>query len=324
MAKLADALDLGSNGEIHGGSNPSLPTPAHGRHDETRKITMMNVTINNVTEVDKEVEISSSNDELAPHFEDAYKRYQQTALLKGFRKGKAPLSMIKQVYGESIRYTALDRIANDLYREAMQARDIRPIGAPVLTTIDYTPENGLNFKIKYEVLPVFELGRYTGISVEKPVHLITDEELNDELDRIRRSNSTLADAVKVSGPHTLVTVDIQELDGGASPLVGRKTTDAKLYLADTSVFKEIREKLIGADLNARVRMTVEPAGGEQGGKRHLEVFLKQIKDVILPEITDEFVNKITRGKTSGVEGFRNELKESITKYWDDSSRRRTL
>ncbi|HLB00110.1 MAG TPA: hypothetical protein VJO14_01870, partial [Bacteroidota bacterium] len=59
-------------------------------------------------------------------------------------------------------------------------------------------------------------------------------------------------------------------------------------------------------------------------KRHLEVFLKQIKDVILPEITDEFVNKITRGKTSGVEGFRNELKESITKYWDDRSRRRTL
>jgi trigger factor len=284
----------------------------------------MNVSINDVTEVDKEVEITSSNDELAPHFEEAYRRYRQKADLKGFRKGKAPLDMIRKVYGESIRYSALDRIANDLYREAMEERKIRPIGDPVLTTIDYTPENGLSFKIKYEVLPVFDLAAYKGVKVEKPVHVITDEELNEEMDRIRRSNSTLADAVKVSGPHTLVTVDIQELDGTGTPLVGRKTADAKLYLADTSIFKEIREKLIGAELNATVRLSVEPAEGEKGEKRELEILVKQIKDVNLPEVTDEFVGKITKGKTADVAAFNAELKESIRKYWEDRSRRRTL
>jgi len=284
----------------------------------------MNVSINDVTEVDKEVEITSSNDELTPHFEEAYRRYQQSAALKGFRKGKAPLAMIRQVYGESIRYSALDRIANDLYRTAMEERKIRPIGDPVLTTIDYTPENGLSFKIKYEVLPLFELGAYKGVKVEKPLHVITDEELGEEMDRIRRSNSTLADAVKVSGPHTLVTVDIQELDGSGAPLVGRKTADAKLYLADTSIFRELREKLIGAELNATVRVTVGPGEGEQGEKHDLEVFVKQIKDVILPEVNDEFVTKITKGKTTGVAAFNEELKESIRKYWEERSRRRTL
>ncbi len=284
----------------------------------------MNVSINDVTEVDKEVEITSSNEELTPHFEEAYRRYQQTAALKGFRKGKAPLSMIRQVYGESIRYSALDRIANNLYREAMEERKIRPIGEPVLTTIDYNPENGLSFKIKYEVLPDFDLDGYTGVKVEKPVHLITDEELNDELDRIRRSNSTLTEAAKVSGPHTLVTVDIQELDDGGTPLVGRKTTDAKLYLADKSIFREIREKLIGAELDATVRMTVEPAEGEQGEKRNIEVHLRQIKDVNLPDVTDEFIVGITKGKTRDVATFNAELKESIRKYWDEKSRRRTL
>jgi len=284
----------------------------------------MNVSINDVTEVDKEVEITSSNDELTPRFEEAYRRYQQSASLKGFRKGKAPLSMIRQVYGESIRYSALDRIANDLYREAMEERKIRPIGDPVLTTIDYTPENGLSFKIKYEVLPAFTLGEYRGVKVEKPVHVVTDEELGEEMDRIRRSNSTLSDAVKVSGPHSLVTVDIQELDEGGTPLVGRKTTDAKLYLADSSIFKEIREKLVGAELNATVRLTVEPAEGETGEKRNLEILVKQIKDVNLPEVTDEFVAKITKGKTTGVAAFNDELKESLRKYWEEKSRRRTL
>ena len=274
----------------------------------------MNVSITDITDVDKEVEISTTSEELTPHFEEAYRKYQQTASLKGFRKGKAPLSMIRQVYGESIRYTSLDGIANDLYRNAMEERDIRPIGDPVLTTIDFKPETGLNFRIRYEVLPVFALGTYKGVRAEKPIHEITDTELQEEINRIRRSNSTLADVSRIADAQTLVTVDIQELDDAGTPLIGRKTTDAKLYLADESIFREIREKLIGAETGAPVRMTVGPSDGEQGEKRNLEVLVKQIKSVTLPEVTDEFVLKITRGKTSSAADFTAELRESIRKY----------
>ena len=284
----------------------------------------MQVSITDVTDVDKEVEISTTPDELDPHFEEAYRKYQATASLKGFRKGKAPLSMIRQVYGESIRYTAIDTIANDLYRRAMEERDIRPIGDPVLTTIDYKPESGLNFKIRYEVLPDFQLGSYKGVGVEKPVHEITDAELQEELDRIRRSNSTLADITKIENEQTLAVVDIQELDDDGTPLIGRKTSDARLYLADPSIFREIREKLIGAEVGSTVRMTTEPGEGEEGQKRNLEVLVKQAKSVTLPEVTDEFVSKITKEKTTSSAAFLDELKESIRRYWDDRSRRRTL
>ncbi len=123
---------------------------------------------------------------------------------------------------------------------------------------------------------------------------------------------------------TLVTVDIQELDDTGTPLIGRKTTDARLYLADDSIFREIREKLIGAETGAAVRMTVEPREGEQGEKRNLEVQVKQIKAVTLPDVTDEFVSTITKGKTTTAAAFTAELRESIRKYWDDRSRRRTL
>jgi trigger factor len=293
-----------------------------GHH--TQHIDLMNVTITDVTDVDKEVEISTTPEELDPHFEEAYRKYRESAELKGFRKGKAPLSMIRQIYGESIRYSAIDTIANDLYRRAMEERSIRPIGDPVLTTIDYKPETGLNFRIRYEVLPEFTLGTYTGVKVERPVHEITDAELQDEMDRIRRSNSTLAEASKIENEQTLVTADIQELDEGGTPLIGRRTADAKLYLADDSIFREIREKLIGAEAGSSVRMTVEPRDGEQGEKRALEVTVKQIKSVTLPEVTDDFVKKITKDKTPTAGAFRQELRESIRRYWDDRSRRRTL
>lgn len=284
----------------------------------------MNVSVNDITDVEKEIEISTTPDELFPRFEEVYREYQKSASLKGFRKGKVPLSMIKKVYGERLRYSALDNIASDIFRDTMEERKIRPIGDPVLTTIDYKPESGLNFKIKYEILPKFTLGKYTGISVEKPVHEITDAEIDEELTRIRRTNSTLTDAQKIETEQSLITADLQELDETGMPLVGRKTTDAKLYLADESIFRDIRDKLIGASRDDVVRMTVEPREGEKGEKRNVEITVKQIKHVTLPEVTDEFIDKITKGKTKDVAAFRTELTESIRKYWDDRSRRRLL
>ncbi len=284
----------------------------------------MNVAIIDVTDVDKEVEISSSNEELTPHFEEAYRKYRQTASLKGFRKGKAPIDMIRQVYGESIRYSALDEIANNLYRAAMEERDIRPIGDPVLTTIDYKPESGLNFRIRYEVLPVFDLGTYRGVKVERPVHEITEEELAAETDRIRRTNSVLTDAGRIESEQTLVLADIQELDESGTPLIGRRTTDARLYLGDESIFSEIRERLIGAETGAAVRMKVGPREGERGETRNIEVTVKQIKAVSLPELNDEFIAKITNGKTTTVADFRAEMLRSVQHYWEDRSRRRTI
>lgn len=302
-----------------------VPSPARAhtrRHPLNER--QMNISVTDITDVEKEIEISTTNEELAPRFEEAYKQYQKTASVKGFRKGKVPLSMIRQVYGESIRYSSLDGIANDLFRDAMEERNIRPVGDPVLTTIDYTPEAGLNFKIKYEILPDFPLGSYRGMKVEKPVHEITEAELTEEMDRIRRSNSTLTDGESIASEQTLVTADLQELDEGGTPLVGRKTADAKLYLADESIFRDIREKLIGAPLNGTVRLTIEPREGEEGEKRNIEVTVKQIKNVELPEVTDEFVQKITKGKTKTVADFNAELRESLRKFWEDRSRRRLL
>jgi trigger factor len=162
------------------------------------------------------------------------------------------------------------------------------------------------------------------VRIEKPVHEISEAEVQEELDRIRRSNSTLADITKIETDQTLAVVDIQEMDESGSPLIGRKTVDARLYLADGSIFREIREKLIGAEVGSTVRLTTEPREGEEGARRNLEVLVKQAKSVTLPEVTDEFVLKITKEKTATSAAFLDELRESVRRYWDDRSRRRAL
>src|SRR5690349_22883760 len=129
----------------------------------------MEVSINDITEVQKEIQIEASAAELAPLFEDAYKRYQPKIEIRGFRKGKVPLAMVKKIHGESIEYNSLDTIAGDFYRKIVEERDIHPIGEPVVTDMDYRRGETLKFKIKYEIKPSFELKAYKSLALEKLV-----------------------------------------------------------------------------------------------------------------------------------------------------------
>jgi trigger factor len=79
----------------------------------------LEVNINNLSEVLQEAEILVTNEELQPLFEQAYSKERKRIEVKGFRKGKAPLAMVKKLYGESIEQDTLNDAASDFYRKAM-------------------------------------------------------------------------------------------------------------------------------------------------------------------------------------------------------------
>ena len=97
----------------------------------------MQVTLTSPSDVQQEVEIQLSHEELQPSFEKAFAKYRAKAELKGFRKGKAPMEMIRKLYGEAIEHESLDDIANDAFHKAMEERNIRPLGTPSMTDIDF-------------------------------------------------------------------------------------------------------------------------------------------------------------------------------------------
>lgn len=282
---------------------------------------MMEVLITDINDVRKEIEVTASADELAPHFEKAYKERLPDIEIKGFRKGKVPLDLVKKLHGESIEHQSLDSIVNDVYRQVVRERNIQPIGDPVLTEMDYKRGEALTFKITYEVSPTFDLKAYKGIPIEKPVHRVTDEEIEGEILRLRRSDSSTSDASEVTDDEHVVTADIQETDPAGSPLIGRKTSDARLHLADESIYPDIKRALRHAapGTTHRVTLTTEKEGKKQPA--HLEIAVKKIEKVILPELDGEFVKKLTKGKIQTPEEFRKHLREDLERYWEDRSER---
>lgn len=281
----------------------------------------MEVTVRNISEVSREIEITASSEELQPHFEKAYKAYQPKIEIKGFRKGKAPLDLVKKLYGDMIEQDSLEEIASDLYRQAVTERELKPIGDPVLVDMNYKRSEHFWFKIQYDVRPTIQLKEYTGFQVEKPIHTVTDKELEEELLRLRRMNSTTETVDRATDDEHVITAEVQELDKTGFPIIGKKTENARFYLADEQLEAPIKEALKHAERGGEYRVQFSHQHDGHTHEVNLKINVTKVERVVLPPLDDAFVAKITKDKVKTVEEFRAGLRQDLIEYWNEKSRR---
>lgn len=277
----------------------------------------MQVTINTLSDVKQEATIELADGELQPHFEKAYATYRAKVELKGFRKGKAPLPMVKKLYGEAIEHEALDDIANTFYHQAMEERNIHPIGRPSMVDMDFKRGERFQFRIEYEVKPPVELKTYKGIAVERLVHNVSDQEVDEEIDQLRKANSATAPAEAVTDDEHIITADVQELDEAGTPLIGRKSNGVRFYLADHSLATEIHDALQSATVGQPVQVTYESTHGDHNHTTRLSITPKTIEKVTLPAFDEALVKKVTGNGKSSPDAFKTSLRDDLQRYWSE-------
>lgn len=281
----------------------------------------MDVSITPLSEVSHEVEITTSAKELEPHFDKAYRSYRAGAELKGFRRGKAPLDLIKRLYGDMIEYDSLGSVASTLYREVVKERDLKPLGEPVIVDMDYKRGEHFRFKVKYDVRPTIPLKDYRKIPLERKVHEVTDREVDGELLRLRRINSTLEEVTAVSDDEHVVTAEIQELDPSGVPLIGKKRQSSRFYLADPQLEQPIKDALGKAEKGTDVKVNFKHAHGDHEHDVHLSMAIQKIERVQLPPLDDAFAVKVTKGKITSLAELRTSIQRDLEAYWTDKHQR---
>ncbi len=275
----------------------------------------MELNINKLSQTEQEAEIKLSWDELAPYFEEAYKKFQAEAEIKGFRKGKAPLELIKRQFGEQIEYDALDDIVNEVYQNLVRDKKIEVIGTPELVDVDYKRGESLTFKVKYEVLPEIQISNYNNLEVEKIVHEVDDKEVENEIRRLLIANATYEEADEVQGELYRVTVDLQGVDQNNLPVLGRRSENVVIDLDDESIVESLRQRLLRAKKNDEfiIELTVD------NKPEKVRVSVKKIEKKILPDLNDGFASKVTGGKVNTVEDLRNYIKDELQRWWNEYS-----
>ncbi len=282
----------------------------------------MEVTIKSNTDCEQEMQITMSQEELAPHFEKAYREAAPALEIKGFRKGKVPMHMIKKMFGASIEYQAVEDISNDMFRKEIETRDINPIGTPTIVKLDFKPGTPLTYAIKYEVRPQFELKDYSGLTIEKYIHNSNDTELNNEIERLQQTNSTLEEAQKIDDENYVATVDMVDFDEKGTILSTSKREGMRIYLKEKSTEKEIKEALQGISVGEVKDVKFTHQHGDHSHDVHLQLTVKKIEKVILPTADDTLAQKISNGKFQTIEELKQNIKKDLEDFWKERSDRR--
>lgn len=249
----------------------------------------MEPTIRQTSDIKHELDVALTSEELAPYLDAAYREAQKNVSLKGFRKGKVPVQMIKKMYGPALEQEAHDEAIQKEFAKCADKLELRPIGQPMITRLDRTEDGGLSFTVAYEVMPEFQLGEYKGLPAQRIYHITSEEEIQNGLRRFQEGQASLEDAESIADENHSAVLDFVRLENGEHLEEGAMR-DVPIYLRRDDVNQDLKASLLNTKLNDT--FTVDLPTGEDETMNTYEVNVKRISRVVIPELDDQFAAKI--------------------------------
>ena len=282
----------------------------------------MEKKVNEIAKHEHELEVTLTYDEIKPEIEEAYNKERKKISIDGFRKGKAPLNVIKKMYGESIEYQAAETISNKKFWNIVDTDNLKPISTPKLVDIDLVSGEKLSFKVIYEVKPKLELKNYKGLEIEKPILKVRDEDVEFEFSRILKGYASYMDAEVIEDKCRFVA-NLQRVNDDGTPFEGSETENLTVDLSEPSVNVDLQEKSKGKKVGETFEFSFvdEHKHGEETHKEEYKYVIEVVKieKVTYPEFDEEFVQKISNKQAKTIDEFKNQIKDSYQKYYESQS-----
>ena len=279
-----------------------------------------NKTETNTFELEVTVDGAVFMDAVNKVFKKQVKRIQ----VPGFRKGKAPRAIIEKIYGEEIFY---DDAMQDCYPEALddacREAELKVVTVTALEATEVS-KDGFTFKATVIVEPEIEISDYDGIEVERLSTEVTEEMIDEEIDRVRDRNSrmvTVEDRPAENGD--TVVIDFEGFCDGEA-FEGGKAEEYNLELGSGNFIPGFEEQLVGHSTGDEFTIDVKfpeeyQAENLKGKDAQFKIKLHEIKKKELPEVDDDFVKDVSEKDT--VAEYREEIKEQIQKRLEGESER---
>lgn len=283
----------------------------------------MDTKVNVLSDVEQELEVTLSYDEISDEIKDAYKKEGKDISMPGFRKGKVPMHILKKTYGDAIEYKASEDIANKKFWEIVDDMKLEPISTPSMTDLDFVRGEKLFFKIKYEVKPVLELKDYTGLEIEKPIFKVKDSDIEAEIEQIKKSKATFEETDTVNDKYHRITVDLQRKDKDGTPIIGSRSENIAIDLSDPGVAPAILEGALGKKTGEKFDFNFvdEHKHGEETHKEEFfyDAEIKKAEKLVFPEENEEFFKSVSNNKAASNNELKAHITENYQKYFNQQA-----
>lgn len=226
--------------------------------------------------------------------ERAARRYASNVRLPGFRPGKAPAAMVRRRFADAIRQEALESLVQDAYKEVLEREKLQPIAQPHVHDLKFAENEPLTFELHVEVRPEVKLARLTGFRVERPSTAVTDEQVKEQIERMREQRASLTPVTERPQPGDIVTVQLATADEtGAMP----EGKEYRLELGGGQAIPGIEELIMEATPGQTVERPVKwpddfPDEARRGQTMLARVALSDVKRKSLPTLDDAFAREV--------------------------------
>ena len=272
----------------------------------------MEIKVNDLTSVDKEITILANREDLQPKFDEAYKGIRPKVNLPGFRPGKAPIGLIKKRFGQEIEVEEINKYIQEIF-ESKVVEEHDPVGETQM--LDFQWENDeLEVTFKIGTKPTVELTDLSKIKVKSMVHDVSDAEVEEEIERAIEREGNWEDVDTEINEESKITADVSSLDDDGNLVDGDTDTDQSIDMRQDSAAGFLKA-LKGKKAGDVVDMTLE----EDGETDHFRVEVKKVHVLHKAEMNEEFIAKQTNDEAKTEDEYRSFIKSKMQEYYDQSS-----
>lgn len=285
----------------------------------------MQVSVETTQGLERRLTITVPAAAISTEVEKELRNIAKNRRIDGFRPGKAPVAIIKKMFGLSVLQDVASRQMQNHFYQAIIANKLTPAGAPTFAPGQLAEGKDLEFAATFEVYPEVELNALDKIEVTKPVVEITAEDLDTMLGTLRKQHATWAktDAAAASGDRVVIdfvgSIDGEEFEGG-------KASDFTLELGQGRMIPGFEDGIIGKKAGEEVTVNVTfpaeyHAENLKGKAAQFAVTVKAVETQQLPEVNDEFAKLFGLAEAT-VDALKAEVKKNMERELNNSIKAR--
>jgi trigger factor len=261
----------------------------------------------------RELDLEIPAEEVSKAMERVAKEFARIANVPGFRRGKAPISLIRRRFADDIKGEVLQSLVPERVEKAVAEQKLTPVSQPQVDKLDYAEGQPLKFRAVFEVLPDFELGNYKSLEIELPAMDVTDEDVAKALEETREHAAAFA---PVEG-RAVENGDFVQLKllgtpaGGGDPL---QADSVLCHIGAEETMAAFNENLRGAKAGEHKNFDAAypadyPDAKLAGKTYHYAAEVLGIKTKKLPELNDEFAKDVSDAAT--LDELKKKVRESL-------------
>ena len=283
----------------------------------------LNVKMENVSEISKKFKVEIPFETVKKETEATLEKLNKTAVIKGYRRGKAPKEVVEKAYANAIKEEVAELLINKAYAQILKDNKIEPAGYPQITNVKFNEGEPFTFEAVVEIRPAFEVKDYKGLEVEAFPTEPTDEDIENIVNGFLESRADMKTLIEQRPISDGDWMDM-DLEGYVD---GKKKDDLsiKAYvckLGDKNMLLEtISNGMKGMKTGDEKEITHQYpqdyyAEELKGKETMFKVRLNKILERIIPVLTDELVKEASLGESR--EHFLNNIRDNIKKRKEEA------